>query len=128
MRLPKNFDKGITYYLAGPMSGYPDFNFPAFEAAQDELVQHGVRVDSPHTLDGQDSGLRGEELWKTMMRQALQMLLECDGIILLKGWTESRGALIEYNIAAGLKLPVYFLDGKYVIAMHNDSEDGDLVS
>lgn len=126
MRLPKNFDADVTYYLAGPMSGYPDFNFPAFESAQSALAECGVSVESPHTLDGQESGLTGDALWKSMMRSALEMLLKCDGIILLKGWTDSRGALVEYNIAAALKMPVYFIDGKYVVAMHND-ELGDSV-
>lgn len=120
MKLPKGFDYKRTYYLAGPMSGYEHFNYPAFERNQQDLLAEGVQVESPHTIPWPSEEQEGEELWQTMMRKALRLLLDCEGIILLRGWTESKGALVEYNIATSLKMPVYFLDGKYVVAMHDN--------
>ena len=120
MKLPKGFDFERTYYLAGPMTGYEEFNYPAFERSQRELRGDGVNVESPHSIPWPEIPHDGEELWQTMMRQALRLLLACEGIILLRGWTESKGALVEYNIATALKMPVYFLDGKYVVAMHDN--------
>ena len=38
-------------YLAGPMRGYKDYNFPAFDAARDQLVKEGWRVISPADID-----------------------------------------------------------------------------
>lgn len=118
MKLPSKFEFDRTYYLAGPMSGYAEHNYPAFDRAQTELRGTGVAVESPHTIPWPTESAEGEELWKAMMREALRMLLSCQGIILLGGWTESKGAMLEYSVAAGLKMPVYFLDGKYVIPMH----------
>lgn len=123
MRLPKTFDFGRTYYLAGPMTNYPEFNYPAFAYNMSELQADGVDVQSPHTITWPSEHIEGEELWQAMMRLALAMLLSCNGIILMRGWTDSRGALVEYNIAVALKMPVYFLDGKYLVAMHDPDKE-----
>ena len=120
----KTFDFTRTYYLAGPMTGYPDFNYAAFGQIKQDLESAGVQVASPHTLPWPDSHEGDEELWQVMMRSALKLLLDCDGIILMRGWTNSRGALVEYNIAAALRLPSYFLDGKFLIHMHDPERSG----
>jgi hypothetical protein len=119
MKLPKGFDFQREYYLAGPMTGYEHFNYPAFERNMHELEGEAVTIKSPHTIPWPEEPQEGEELWQTMMRKALAMLLTCNGIILMRGWTESKGALVEYNIATALRMPVYFLDGKYVVPMHD---------
>ena len=123
MRIPPKFDYGLTYYLAGPMSGYKEYNYPAFEANVTALRNEGVRVESPHTIPWPAEELPDEELWQHMMRNALRMLLGCTGIILMRGWTESRGAILEYNVAVSLKMPAYFLDGKYVVPMHDPNRE-----
>lgn len=117
----KNFDFSRTYYLAGPMTNYPDFNYAAFGAMKLDLEEAAIKVKSPHTIPWPDHAPEGEELWQVMMRQALGMLLTCQGIILMRGWVQSKGALVEYNIAAQLKMPAYFMDGKYLIPMHDPS-------
>ncbi|MHB1850453.1 MAG: DUF4406 domain-containing protein, partial [Acidimicrobiales bacterium] len=38
-------------YIAGPMRGVKDWNFPAFDAARDLLVAAGWEVVSPADLD-----------------------------------------------------------------------------
>lgn len=38
-------------YIAGPMRGYDRFNFPAFDAAKDRLIEMGWDVVSPADLD-----------------------------------------------------------------------------
>ncbi len=40
-----------TIYIAGPMSGYPQYNFPAFDEARDELRENGWQVVSPADMD-----------------------------------------------------------------------------
>lgn len=35
-------------YIAGPMSGYPEFNHPAFHDVEQQLWQAGIRAVSPH--------------------------------------------------------------------------------
>lgn len=115
----RQFDYNKTYYLAGPMTGYEDFNYAAFGVKQAILQELGVLVKSPHTIPWPAHQPEGEELWQAMMRKALAMLLDCQGIILMQGWIRSKGALVEYNIAAALQMPAYLIDGKYLVPMHD---------
>src|SRR5262245_23383467 len=38
-------------YIAGPMRGYPSYNFPAFDEAEAALTAGGWRVLSPAAMD-----------------------------------------------------------------------------
>ena len=92
----------MTTYIAGPMSGLPDFNYPAFNAAAAQLRAEGVQVINPAESDGGSTG----KPWEFYMRLALRGLLECDAIVLLPGWEESRGARIERRLAQDLGMTV----------------------
>ncbi len=82
-------------YIAGPMSGYTDWNFPAFFKAGSELSFAGYSVLNPAR-----HGDLGD--WSENMRLAVIDLMQCAGIALLPGWEKSRGASIEYNLAKEL--------------------------
>jgi hypothetical protein len=41
----------MKVYLAGPMTGYPRWNFDAFDEAARQLRSDGHDVVSPHELD-----------------------------------------------------------------------------
>lgn len=119
IQLPKHIDLVLNYYLAGPMTGYPNYNKEAFDYALDKLAEAGIKIRSPHLIPWPVKQLQSdEEIWQYFMRGAIELELICDGIILLKGWPSSRGAVLEANIAASLKMPMYFLDGEYLVAMH----------
>lgn len=118
IRLPKGIDKTLTYYLGGPMSNIAEFNYPYFRCTKKELMEQGLIIESPHENPWPTSNETDEELWQYMMRSALKQLLHCNGLILLKGWPSSRGAVIEASIASALRMPMYFLDGDYLVAMH----------
>lgn len=103
-------------YLSGPMSGLPDFNFPAFTAACASLRQHGYTVRSPHEKDGE--GQAGDAAYIEYLRADISLLLECrGGIVLLPGWPRSKGATLELSIALGLKMPVWFYRDGGLISM-----------
>ena len=44
------------------------------------------------------------------MRAALRIMLGCDGVALLPGWTESRGAWIEARLAEDLGMRLWHVD------------------
>jgi hypothetical protein len=87
-------------YLAGPMTGIPDDNFPAFNAAAAVLKAAGLDVFNPA-----DHGSGGD--WAEYMKQDIPELLKCDAVVLLDGWTMSNGAQLENHIAVELGMPIY---------------------
>jgi nucleoside 2-deoxyribosyltransferase len=88
-----------TLYIAGPMTGYPEFNYPAFQQAMSDLVAAGYEVLSPHNIDATEGVEPGTQSWEWYMRKALGLLLRCDGVALLDGWEKSRGARLERQVA-----------------------------
>jgi len=90
-------------YLAGPMSGYPEFNYPAFNAKAAELRGLGFTVCNPA-----ENGLGADASWDEHMRADLAMLLQCDAIYLLPGWSKSRGATLEHAIALELGMAITY--------------------
>lgn len=90
----------MILYVSGGMSGYQDHNFPAFFAAENQLLAAGYEVKNP--ASNQPEGLS----WEQYMRMDLQDLLECDGVAVLDGWEASRGARLETYVARQLGMRV----------------------
>lgn len=84
-------------YLAGPMSGLPDNNYPAFNAEAARLRALGYLVENPAENTRPECGS-----WQGWMRLSIRQMLTCDIVALLPGWRNSRGAVIEYNLAQKL--------------------------
>jgi hypothetical protein len=91
-------------YIAGPMSGYADFNYPAFRSAAEQLRAAGYAVGNPADLDG--TGLP----YKECIRLGLALLFTCDHLALLPGWERSRGAVLERQAAATVGMEVWTVD------------------
>lgn len=90
----------MKYYLAGPMTGLPEYNFPMFEKVAEYLRNGGLEIVSPHEIDhGETLETRGRGLYATYIRAGLKLLLDCDGIIMLPGWKDSGGARLELYVA-----------------------------
>lgn len=94
----------LHLYLSGPMSGYPDHNFPAFAEAREALRDRGHRVTCPA-----ESGLTPspEVTWSDYLRHDLRLLLDVEALAVLPGWELSRGARLEVDVAHRLGLPAY---------------------
>lgn len=107
-----------TWYVSGPMTGYTNFNYEAFDYACQVLRTQGRAVISPHEIKHDDGGIPGAAPWDSYLRNDLMALINgCTGIVLIQGWPESRGARLELEIALGLGLEVAFLDGWNFIEM-----------
>lgn len=88
-------------YIAGPMSGLPDFNYPAFNLAAERLRALGFEVEKPAENPAPPCGS-----WLGYMRLGIRQLAQCDGVVTLAGWQNSRGARIEVQLAQQLNLAV----------------------
>jgi len=121
----------MKLYLAGPMRGYPKFNFPAFDFAAAKLRSQGFEVFSPADNDRQRMGDKpfssndtGDEIKLEKdtgfnIRQALTddthyICVHADGIALLPGWEKSSGAKAEHALAEALGHTVIILGKDYV--------------
>ncbi|GKS93199.1 DUF4406 domain-containing protein [Acidovorax sp. SUPP2825] len=93
-------------YVAGPMTGYPELNFPAFHAAAAALRAEGHHVENPAEINADPTAQ-----WLDCMRADIPRLVTCDAVFLLPGWERSRGARIEQALAAGLGLQVLYSEG-----------------
>ena len=89
-------------YIAGPMSGLPDLNYPAFHAKAAELRALGHHVENP--AENKPPHCKS---WLGYMRLAVAQLVTCDAVVLLPGWEKSRGARIERQLADGMGLQVF---------------------
>jgi hypothetical protein len=103
-------------YIAGPMSGLPEFNFPAFNEAAARFRADGWIVFNPAEKDAEagldpeayetgDADLATERgfdfrdayLWD------LEAVLRSNAIYMLPGWENSPGARGEHAVAVAIK-------------------------
>lgn len=109
-------------YIAGSMTGKPEYNYPAFHAAAVRLRKQGHFVLNPAEISGlfgtpeeiaasfeafYDADIAiGGALASAVTDADLAAVRSCDAIYLLRGWEKSRGAKKELAeaIAHGLQV------------------------
>ncbi|WP_129991868.1 DUF4406 domain-containing protein [Rahnella sp. CFA14(1/10)] len=89
----------MKVYIAGPMTGLPHFNRPAFQQAAINLSFEKHLPLNPAILP---DGLTEADY----MAIALTMLQRAEAIYLLSGWQFSAGARAEHALALKLGLEV----------------------
>lgn len=116
----------MKIYIAGPMRGIPEFNFPAFFAAAEKLRADGHVVFNPAARDNEHHGVdisKGNETGDESiaaakhgfnLRDALgadlaYICAEADAVALLPGWENSKGANAERATALALGLTLIHL-------------------
>jgi hypothetical protein len=93
-------------YLAGPMTGYEDHNYPAFNAMAERLRAEGFQVINPA-----DHGFVEGAGWADYLRYDISSIAKCSVIALLPGWSKSKGAQLETYIAEKLGMHFIFTEG-----------------
>jgi hypothetical protein len=122
----------MRIYLAGPMRGIPNFNFPAFTFAATKLRAEGHEVFSPaeHDRDKHGPTLEnnptGDEILAIAqvgfsIREALGadsawICANAEAVALLPGWSDSKGAVAEAALARALGIETIVLGSEYVNA------------
>jgi hypothetical protein len=100
----------LTIYVAGPMAGIADFNYPAFNTAANELRARGYSVLNPADSEAENPTPGIAQSWFWYMRRALVMVANSDALCLLPGWQQSPGANFEVNVAEKLQLDIRPID------------------
>lgn len=115
----------MKLYLAGPMRGIPEFNYPAFRAGTARLRSMGHEVFSPVEHDEKTHGAdisnpagdaaqatkeHGFNICEALHADLKFICLEADAVVLLPGWENSKGANAERATALALGKPVLTLD------------------
>jgi hypothetical protein len=96
----------MRLYIAGPMTGLPNYNFDAFNRTAIQLAADGHEVYNPA------SSFRGRQdlPYDAYIRHALQLVTMSEGIVLLSGWMNSRGALTEVHAGLSCDLSFFIVD------------------
>jgi hypothetical protein len=116
-----------TVYIAGPMTGIPQFNFPEFDDAALVLRADGYTVVSPAEMDDPEtrraamdspdgapgSGSSNGETWGDFLARDVKLIADggIDAIVVLEGWERSKGARLETFVAYLKGLPILQIDG-----------------
>lgn len=116
-------------YLAGPMTGFEYFNFPAFDKERDKWINRGFDVFSPADHDRFLLGKPGNwipsesdstgpwKAWAIEGAPTLRVMLGADlawiaenatDIAMLHGWENSKGARAEWSLALALGIRVHY--------------------
>jgi hypothetical protein len=112
----------MRVYIANKMTGLPQFNYPWFEAAAEDLRRRGHDVVSPAELDSPEvraialASTKGDvaELaaagttWGEILAEDVKLIADdgIDAIVVGPDWADSKGAKLETFVAYQLGLPV----------------------
>jgi hypothetical protein len=97
----------MRLYIAGPMTGVRDYNYPAFKATAQAWRECGWDVLDP----AEKFGGRTDLPYEVYIKASVIDVLACEAIAVLPGWEASRGAALEVHIGQVLGYPVY--DAEY---------------
>lgn len=103
----------MRIYISGPMTGLPDNNRPAFDAAAKRLREQGHFVINPAELSALFGSAeeiskefkifysisRQSQIAQSVMDADLAAVRSCGAIYMLRGWETSRGAKRELKEA-----------------------------
>lgn len=93
---------GAVIYVSGPMSGYPEYNYPLFADVAAMLRRHGYQVINPAESDSEAK----DKTWASYLRKDIRHLMDCTHVVVLPGWERSKGAGLEVYIARQLDMPI----------------------
>ena len=102
-----------SIYIAGPMTGVYELNYPLFNLVAKTLREWGFEVVNPTELE-HNEGPGSLSLDKYMVLD-LPYVMACDVLVLLPDWEQSRGSNVELLVALSC--------GREVWELVQDDED-----
>lgn len=91
-------------YIAGPMTGLPQHNYPEFFKMEKILKDMGYKnvLNPAKIADGDTS-----KPYSFYIRESLKLISKADFVVFLKGWEKSKGANLEKHCADSMGIPCY---------------------
>lgn len=120
----------MTLYLSGAMTGKEHFNFQYFFEVEDVLTKKGYYIINPARLSlellskklqekiTEDNYYRFMPFFDEIPRSAymaydIKYLLSADAIVMLDGWYQSKGAILELKVAQETGKLLFEIDNAY---------------
>ncbi len=111
-----------TIYVAGPMRGYANYNYDAFDRCATVLSNQGWNVINPaeldrkagkpssdsHDFDPVNNYDDHEYMRDALRRDMVAICEECTAIYMMTEFEKSRGAKAEWHLAKALGLDIYY--------------------
>ena len=124
-------------YLAGPMTGIPQFNFPEFHRvtallraqgwvvvspAEEDMKHAGVGDLATNSPDGDASKLK--ETWGEILARDVKLIADegIEAIVFLPNWSKSKGAKLEATVGL-LTQKIKFFEMQDDVAVETDPCD-----
>ena len=101
----------LVIYIAGPMRGHEEDNYPAFYEAEEMLKAKGVWAPiNPARMDEELIKHVGvaEIDYKMALKRDIDEIFEADAMYMLRGWEKSEGARVEHALAIYLGLSLLY--------------------
>ena len=111
-----------TIYVAGPMRGYDNYNYPAFDYRSGKLKEMGWEVINPAELDRNqgkplsdpkafcpDSNYEDHQYMRSALKRDMDAICDkCTAVYMMANWEQSRGAKAEWHLAKALGLDIFY--------------------
>jgi nucleoside 2-deoxyribosyltransferase len=92
----------MKIYISGKISGIENEAPKLFQEVEDVLIANSHEVVNPMKLPHNH-----DKSWESYMKEDLKAMLDCDGVVLLNNWFDSKGAKIECDLAEKLGMDIY---------------------
>lgn len=97
-------ERVMKTYISGKITGLPYEEVQKnFNEAEELLIGIGMEPVNPL-----NNGLPCESTWEKHMIRDIEMLMDCDSVLMLSNWFDSKGARIEKYIAEERGMTILF--------------------
>lgn len=112
-----NYNRDCRIYIAGPMTGLPDYNYPKFLRVEEDLKRMGYKhILNPARIANGETG----KCYSYYIRESLNLIKNADVVVFLNGWENSKGANLEHHCATLMNLKLF--DESYNLINLNEKE------
>ena len=94
--------KKFKIFIAGPMRGYPNYNFDKFDRIEKLLKENGIECVNPGRISRKFKEVEVNNdinVYNEMVRLQQEAEKTCNAILLLDGWQWSKGVKLELKTA-----------------------------